>query len=286
MRRRLPVSGLIVLVIGLTPISGASGAVEKAILDPTAPRSQHDFSDSTSDPSGEVGLLDEAAIDALVIQSFSQCSSELMLWSELNERWAELGASRVHIDYDSRPFCRGAFTYDQLVERNPDVVILSNPANADSTFDADEMAAVDRYVREGHGAVASALLVGLHDLDALAPMLGITAVMRPYGQSFQPRYRQRLPAHPLVRGMSDPYLTFHPRSQRIEDRPWDRADRADTARFLGKATGRKAAILVNQPDAGMTVYVSSMPEFTGGELSAMKEDDLQLVYNAIVWTSS
>ena len=120
--------------------------------------------------------LEPGAVDALTVRSYGSCGTGgggALVWDEINSESQELGDRQVRIDHRYGPACDGP-TYEMLVERGADVLILSNTAGALNQLEDAEIDAIERYVADGHGPIATFLLKH-SDIDnsALGPTLGV-----------------------------------------------------------------------------------------------------------------
>ncbi len=220
-------------------------------------------------------------IRAVVVKSWSLCDSWYVIWDTLNSSWQDYGSVPIEIDYSYPGLCDGSrVDYQTLVDSGADVVILSDPAGGLQAFSQDEIKALSRYAREGHNVIGTYLAFswrGFHN-PGLAPLVGIDEATR-YGPSVSvtPAYDELEPDNSLFRNIPDPYVSSGlPVSQVPSDGLWDAGELAG-ARYVGKTSDSKAAILVAQKPTYTGIYISTMPEYVGGT------QDLQFFYNAITY---
>ena len=272
----LAVAMLLAAGVGQAAASGPASLPGALSPDPALPPGHHRAEPrADSDPMSSLG---RRTIDALLVRSWGWCGSEGLVWDQLNSEWDELGPTPVQIDFTYDPACVGPITYEDLVARDADVLILSNPAGGGNVLTASELSAIERYVGDGHGAVGSFLAFrhSTYDNSALAPLFGIETTILDDSVPVRPTFRERVPRHPLFARIPRKYdSSGYPFAQVPLDQSWSRADLADTATYVARTRSKHGAIVVNETAAARTVYVSHMPEHHGGPT------DLQFLYNAI-----
>lgn len=218
-------------------------------------------------------------IEAVVVKSWGACSSSSLIWESLNATWQDYGDVPIHIDYSHPALCDGPVTYRTLVESGADVVIVSDPSGNPWQWSADEVRALERYVRAGHTVIGTFLLLSFAEYDnrALAPIFGLPATLSYSFQTVTPTFNVLEAGNPLFDGLPDPYVSDgYDQSQNPSDGSWDAGDLTG-ARYVGMTDDSAAAILVYERTSYTAVYVTSMPEFEGGT------QDHQFFYNAITY---
>jgi hypothetical protein len=229
---------------------------------------------------GEAGRGQDVVL-AVVVHSWSGCSSDLVIWDELNADWSSYGSIPIHIDYDYPGLCDGPITYDALVASGADVVILSDPAGGTAQFSASEVAAIQQYANDGHNVVGSYLVFFYANIDnrALAPIFGLDPGVEFLTEEHAATatYRLSRPNAPLFDDIRHPYVSEgYPYSQTPADGIWSLNEAAGST-YVAMNQLRDATILVYRTQNYVASYISSMPEYQGGT------KDLQYYYNAITF---
>ncbi len=82
------------------------------------------------------------SVTAVVVKSWSNCSSNSLVWDALNANWSAYGSIPISIDYSDPTLCGASFTLADLEANGADVVILDDPAGNGKQFSADEVSAL------------------------------------------------------------------------------------------------------------------------------------------------
>jgi subtilisin family serine protease/subtilase family serine protease len=91
-----------------------------------------------------------SAVKAVVLHSSARMSEEAIRnWNALNGAWQQFGSRMVYVDYMS--LNRAYITYSDIVSTDADVLVITNAKTEE--FDNVELAAIERYVYEGHGLI-------------------------------------------------------------------------------------------------------------------------------------
>ncbi len=224
-------------------------------------------------------------VEAAVIRSWSNCDSHHVNWHEINTNWPAYGTTPVHIDYSNIDLCSWPVTYETLVASGADVLIISDPAGAIKQHSASQIAAIRRYVREGHGIVGSYLFYYL-----APPLIDDRPLLRLFGLPVDTvsdgpvhataDYHVLVREHPLFTGIHEPFASAGLQSVVTPvDGSWGPEDLAG-AQIVARTKGAQGVITTFHDRTYGAVYVSSMPEFRSGSV------DAQFWYNAIVYTAS
>ncbi|HSQ18658.1 MAG TPA: hypothetical protein VLM83_13230 [Anaerolineales bacterium] len=261
-----------------TPITDPSSEVIQPAA-PTFPSQTLEGQPATGSPESQT-LVEP--IEAVVLRSWSGCTSDSVIWEDLNINWANYGSIPIHITYDTPGLCSGTITYADLAASGADVLIISNPMGAafPQVFSAEEIAAIQQYVMEGHHLIGTFLLLkyGGYDNRGLAPLFGLQAVVD-YTDSvaITPTYSFLEAASPLFSRLTDPYASVGwPYSQVPVSGVWD-ASALNGARLVGINADQKAAILSYHGPNYHATYITNMPEYFGGV------EDEQLFYNMLTY---
>lgn len=215
---------------------------------------------------------------ASVLDSWGTDHNESAIWGEddLNKNWHLYGDYLVDIDYTTLDMEN--ITYDDLVSSGSDLLIISCAWEGGGwEFTDDEISAISRYVRDGHGIIATA---GTFDSSAannigLAQLFGMAEIagnMHDTIGVFMLYYSD----HPLFEMLDDPYYV----RGLTTNYPWD----TTTGSVLARSEDGYSAIITNSvtgTDSGYaSVYFNHFPELDDGGAEP------QLFYNAIVWTGT
>jgi hypothetical protein len=213
-------------------------------------------------------------IDAVVVRSYSGCSSSGVIWNSLNATWSSYGSVPVHIRYAAPGLCSGTITYEGLVASQADVLIFSDPAGGTQQYTPEEIDAIQQYAQEGHNLIGTYALFqfSLYDNRGLAPLFGCNGSITWSIIATTPTYNFEEAYNPVFYGLNEPYVSSgYPESQ-IPEGEWSTG-----ARLVGINTTGEAAILVYDAPTYRSVFITTMPEYLGGG------QDEQFFYNAILY---
>ncbi len=153
---------------------------DQSTLQLTAPAVEggHFIRVSVSDPEGAttsstleitVAPLPER-VNAIVLRSHG--GQYPSLWSSIDAEWSSYGTVPVQVDYTS--FYRPGITYDEISASDADVLVIDDARNPleHQVFSADEIAAIRRYVVEGHGLLVTGGTLRPFEHCPLAELLG------------------------------------------------------------------------------------------------------------------
>ena len=270
MRTKTVVQALIVL-IAMTGI---------AIADDRSPASPSDISKTITPNHSAVPQID-GVIKAVVVKSWSGCSSGSVVWDDLNANWASYGSTPIFIDYSYPGLCDGPITYAGLVASGANVVLISDPSGGGQQYSIDEINAIRQYAADGHNVIGTYLLLqyspvdnrGLADIFGLRSDLNYNTVEEPFVNV----YNILEPTNPLFKNIAGTYDSQgYPNTQIPVDLSWNASD-LNGARYVARGTDNKAVITIYDTPNYSAVYITSMPEFNGGT------EDKQFLYNAIVY---
>jgi hypothetical protein len=119
-------------------------------------------------PSKRVAEGSATPIKVMLLTSWGVTSG----WEDLQTQWPRFGTTPLTID-DST-YIDSSFTYADLVNSGPDVIVLSDPAGGGKQYSADEISAVQRYAAAGHTVLGTYAVFewGGTDNRALMPVFG------------------------------------------------------------------------------------------------------------------
>ena len=231
----------------------------------------------------EVGDSVPVTVTAVVVKSWGTCPpSSLLIWDELNNNWSSYGTTPVVINYNHPQLCSGPVTYTDLVASGADVLIISNPTGGEEQYSVDEIAAISTYAQEGHNIIGTYQLfqnpTSTKDNRGLAPIFGLYATTNYTATSLiSATFSLIEPTDPLFTGMTNQYTSDgFANSQVPGDNSWDAPD-LNGARIVAKTTDNEGAIFVYDGLRYHAIYVTHMPEFSGGI------EDERFFYNAITY---
>jgi hypothetical protein len=223
-------------------------------------------------------------IKAVVVRSWSGCSSNGVFWADLNANWSNYGSIPVTIDYTDFSLCTGTITYDALVASGADVVIVSDPAGIPTQYSREEGEAIRQYAREGHNVLGTYAVFGFANVDNsfLGPIFGISA-KNDYNKSEEPlsaSYQVRFPDDPLFRNVPDPYVSSgYQFSQVPVDGHW-RTDDMFGGAGVALADHSRGTIVLYRAPTYDAIYISNFPEYGGSTI------DEQWYYNALIYPAT
>lgn len=207
------------------------------------------------------------------------------IWPELNAGWSAFGDVPVQIDYTS---LAGANITDAKLEASgADVIVMSNPAFV--TYTSDEIAALSRYVKAGHGLIISYGKFRSED-RALAPLVGLGSTTQA-GTNTWPEpleFQLSLPSHSLLQGIDSPYVSGVPAlaSPIPYGSEWQLLRGAEvvasTRPEYAGWNGNGVVVSYDSPEH-RGLYFAHYPEALN---AGTNQQDMQLFYNGLVWASA
>lgn len=264
----LPLVGLPASAGGGARVSTPSAAEEAEPPLPTHPRRA---------TSAAAPALVAGARKAVLLRSWN--GGQASVWERLNATWPLHGSTPLVIDTTSLSAV-ASFTYADLAASGADVIVLSDPAGGLFQLTHAEVAALQRYVDEGHDLVATFLTFRHRHVDnsELLPLFGLRADVEIEGREHAAISNEFIVVRPddLLRGLpatgwsSSGYAA----SQVEKGGRWTAFDQREALLVASSDEGR-AIVSVFRHRGHAAVYVSSMPEYDGSPL------DERLLYNAL-----
>ena len=226
------------------------------------------------------------SVKAVVVRSWGGCSSDSLIWDDLNANWSNYGTIPIVIDYSDPALCGGdvVVTLAALEANGAQTVILSDLAGGNEQWTASEVMALRQYAREGHNVVGTyaTFVWGTTDNSALVPLFGLSS-NQTYGggtTSIVPTYQLRAPGLPLFRDVGNPYVSGgYNYAQTPTDGAWS-TNELTTGKLAGRTSDAQAAIVVRKAPTFYSIYIANMPEYNGGTA------DKQFFYNAIIFPAT
>jgi len=216
-------------------------------------------------------------VKAALLDPWGGCSNQAPGWGDLNSDWSSYGNTRLTID--TTTFCDTSstpITYSALVADDPQVLVLSDPAGGNYQFTSGEVAAITKYVKDGHNLVGTFATFQWNYSNAdLAPLFGLSSSFSSSVPQVTPDYHVKDPVWPLFRKVPNPYDSGgYPYSQVPESGSWG-PGALQGAKYVAATTGSTAVITCYIAGKYQAVYISNMPEYTPVKA------DLQFLYNAL-----
>jgi hypothetical protein len=214
-------------------------------------------------------------IQAIVLPSGGTIYPEDFCWDELNLNWQDFGSIPIQIDYTTLASISN-FTLQDLIDSNADVLIMPYLFEA---FSETEIVAITTYIRQGHGLLASGFSLYYHT-ETLSPLFGLVDYIT-WSQNWVGSFEIITPSHPVVENLPDPFSTYYGLSFFPEGTGWDSSVLAGAtylaldASVANVSSFRYGSVLAYRG----IVYTSHFPELLSNN------DDMQLVYNALTWSS-
>lgn len=216
-----------------------------------------------------------------------ECGGSWTLWDDLKTNWPNFGNIPISID-DTTYICDD-FTYQDIVNSAPDVLVLSNPAGGLQQYSAAEIQAVKEYASAGHVVVGTYLVFEWSNVDnsELAPIFGfqpIPGVGHLKGYTNGPitnDFVKRESSSCLMTGIPGSswrsegyaYSQFPSASGKWTQRALEKVKPAPI--LVAYESDQLALITSRQSGNFASVFISNYPETSGGT------DDEQLLYNSV-----
>jgi hypothetical protein len=210
-------------------------------------------------------------LKAVVLRSGGSFGTEF--WDILNGNWPGFGSTIIEIDCTS--LTKYDITYDDLVATGADVLIISYALYW--AYTDQEIQAIMRYVYEGHGLIVTSSTFNrwVPNNNKLARLLGLNETTTwCYYRTYSERLGLKAPTHPLFAKIPDPYYVGGMSTAVPLDLKWGPEELMGGA-YVALGGYKESAIVVYN---GL-VYISPHVEFSP------RKNDLQLLYNAITWSS-
>jgi len=214
---------------------------------------------------------------AVVLHSAGNLYGEIITnWQTLNSEWFYFGETMVYIDYVS--LSKDNISYEDLVASEADVLIISCAASASMGFEFTdfEIKAIERYVHEGHGLIATAgtLCNAVPNNNKLCPLFGLNP-----STSWTSTQTDLLhltdASHPMFKAVPDPLVFPTVGTVISNDGKWDSNELVD-GKYLALGHFQESAITVHKGLTFISPWLEIIPPYY--------HHHLQLLYNAIIWS--
>ncbi len=193
-------------------------------------------------------------------------------WSVLNLNWDVFGDTMICIDYST--LNKEDISYEDIVASEADVLIISCAFQWE--FTDVEIDAIERYVMEGHGLIATAgtFYYLAPNNNKLARLFGMNETIM-WTSAETDLLDLENPAHPLFTGVPNPLVFPQTGTALSFDGRWDSNELVE-GEYAARGYFKESAIVTFR---GL-VYLSPWLEI----LPARYRHHLQLLYNAITWS--
>ena len=214
---------------------------------------------------------------AVVLHSAGNVFGDIITnWQVLNSEWRLFGDTMVYVDYTT--LNKEDITYEDIVATEADVLIISCASDPYSgwEFTDSEIEAIERYVHEGHGLIATAgtLYYGVPNNNKLASLFGLDETIM-WDATWTDLLHLVNMTHPIFTDVPNPLVFPQVGTALPYDGQWD-SNELVGGKYLALGHYQESAIVTFR---GL-VYISPWLEI----LPAYYHHHLQLLYNAITWS--
>jgi thermitase len=216
-------------------------------------------------------------VRAVVLHSAGNIISEIVAnWQALNGEWYLFGDTMVSIDYST--LNKDSITYEDIVASRADVLIISCASDPYSgwQFTDSEVEAIERYVYEGHGLIATSgtFYWQVPNNNKLAPLFGLSETMTGYATQTDLLHVLNA-SHPIFKNVPNPLVFQQVATVIPSDGQWD-SNELVGGNYLALGHSQESAVVSFR---GL-VYISPLLEM----VPPYYHHHLQLFYNAILWS--
>jgi thermitase len=213
-------------------------------------------------------------IKAVVLHSAGNVQGEIIAnWQVLNDQWYLFGSKQVMVDYTT--LNKQDITYSDIAATQADVLIISCAYDPSSgmEFTDSEIKAIEEYVHQGHGLVATAgtFYSAVPNNNKLAPLFGLLENVSWYETSSDLMNLVNI-SHPFLSKIPNPFIFPSVGTAVPSDGQWD-MNELNGGTYIALGNSLESAIVTFR---GL-VYISPWLEI----VPAYYHYPLQLVYNAI-----
>jgi len=216
-------------------------------------------------------------VRAVVLHSAGNVFGEILTnWQVLSNEWQLFGETMIYIDYTS--LNKDEITYYDIVETDADVLIISCAYDpwAGWEFTDDEIQAIEQYVYEGHGLIATAgtLYMYVPNNNKLASLFGLdeTVMWTTTGTDLLHIINT---THPLFSNIPNPLVFPYLGTSLPYDGQWNSNELVD-GEYLALGHYLESAIVTRRGLVYISPWLEVIPPYY--------HHHLQLLYNAITWS--
>jgi thermitase len=194
-------------------------------------------------------------------------------WDALNNNWQEFGSQFIYIDYTTLD--KDNITYSDLKATAADVLIISCAFMWE--YSDSEIAAIERYVYEGHGFIATAgtFSYNVPNNTKFAPLLGINGSNPNWNEASTDLLDLLQPAHPLFAGVPNPYTMPSVGTALPYDGAWSSNELAGGT-YVALGRFNESAIVTYRGLVYISPWLEEIPDYY--------KFNLQILYNAMIWS--
>lgn len=194
----------------------------------------------------------------------------------LNSEWRLFGDVMIYIDYTT--LNKEDITHEDIVATEADVLIISCASDPYSgwEFTDSEIEAIERYVHEGHGLIATAgtLYNWVPNNNKLAPLFGLNETIM-WGATGTDLLHLVNTTHPIFTNVPNPLVFPHVGTALPYDGRWD-SNELVGGEYLALGHYQESAIVTFRGLAYISPWLEVIPPYY--------HHHLQLLYNAITWS--
>lgn len=219
-------------------------------------------------------------VAVLFLKSWECIGGQTTLWDDLKTNWPNYGNIPISID-DTTYVCND-FTYQDIVNMAPDVLVLSDPAGGQEQYSTAEIQAVNEYAGAGHVVVGTyaVFAYGTVNNSGLAPVFGFQPSIAYSTGAITNEFVKNDTSSCLMNGISGSswmsegyaYSQFPGTAGKWTNGAIDKRKPAPI--LVANESDHLALITSRQAGSFASVYISNFPEYNGGT------DDEQLLYNS------
>ncbi len=222
-------------------------------------------------------ILVGTPVKAVVLRSYGNVESgSIVSWQTLNDQWQLFGNTMVYIDYETLD--KQNITYADIASTGADVLIISCACSSGAgwEFTDSEVAAITRYVHEGHGLIATA---GTFYYDALnnnklLPLFGMNQSVT-YNEMGTDFLHLLNSSHPLFKDVPNPLVFPYVQNAVPNNGLWNSYELTE-GKYLAMGHFNESAIVVYRGLVYISPWFETIPPYY--------YYPLKLLYNAIVWS--
>jgi hypothetical protein len=217
--------------------------------------------------------LVDVCIKAVVVDSFGTDYPFYSCWDDLNNKWQQYGTIPLRVDCKSLD--KSEITYQDLVQSEADVLIISCAAAVNRIYTDDEISAIKRYTFEGHGLIATAGTFYMEiNNNKLAEIFGMRDDIS-YSITIIANSSLNIldTEHPLFNNIPACYPVAYGLTACPPDFSWNQDDLLGGT-YVAMSPAYEGTIIVHDG----VVFISHFVEYMSNN------HDFQLMYNAAVWS--
>jgi len=213
-------------------------------------------------------------VKAVVLRSAGTVIGEVITsWQTLNTQWQLFGDKMVYVDYIT--LNKEGITYEDIAGTEADVLIISCAYSWE--FSDSEVAAVTRYVHEGHGLIITAgtFYYAVPGNNKLAPLVGINDSIR-WASTGTDFLKLLNASHPLFNNVPSPLILPQVGTALPYGGQWDSSVLAG-GKYVAIGHYQESAIVTYKGLVYISPWLEAVPPYY--------QHPLQLFYNAIIWSN-